>query len=142
MSKKKALWNLRCFLLSNATQQFWSLKGPGNMRKLVLWSAFAAILAVPAFAGTWSGTLLDGNCYSQQKSAKSCGASSTTTAFALDVSGKIYNFDEAGNTKAAAALKNRADRSVEPNARETPVAATVTGTVEGNTLQVDTIQVQ
>jgi hypothetical protein len=95
-----------------------------------------------SFAGTWSGTLLDGNCYAQQKSAKSCGATSTTTAFALNVSGKVYHLDEAGNRKAAAALKNRADRSIEPHARETPVGATVTGTAEGNTLQVDTIQVQ
>jgi len=112
------------------------------MRRIIVLSAFVTVFAALAFAGSWSGTLIDANCYRQQKTAKSCAATSSTTAFALDVSGKVYKLDQAGNDKAAAALRNRADRSANPDAQATPMAATVTGTKEGSTLQVDTIQVQ
>ncbi len=112
------------------------------MRKILVSCAFVTLFAALAFAESFSGTLLDASCYSQQKSATACAASGSTTAFALSVSGKVYNLDDAGNTKAAAAMKNRADRSTDQSAQKTPTAATVTGTQDGDTIKVESIQVQ
>jgi hypothetical protein len=72
-----------------------------------------------------------------------CDATGTTTAFALAASGKIFKFDDAGNAKAAEALKSRADRSANPNApASTSITAKVSGTKEGDNLKVESIEVQ
>ena len=49
-----------------------------------------------------------------------------------------------GNAKAAEAIKNRADRSSDPNkAASNQVVAKVTGTKDtDNTLKVDTVEIQ
>ncbi|MDR3701861.1 MAG: hypothetical protein P4L56_19585 [Candidatus Sulfopaludibacter sp.] len=80
---------------------------------------------------------------SQQKSVQACTPTSTTTAFLVVVSGKSYKLDDAGNTKAVEALKNRADRT-DPNAppASTAVSAKISGTAQGDTIVVDNIQVQ
>jgi hypothetical protein len=96
-----------------------------------------------ALANDYTGKLLDSACYQQQKSTRGCDATSATTTFAIDVSGKVYDLDSAGNSKAAEALKTRADRSADPNKPpKGPVTAKVAGTLSGNTVQVDTIEVQ
>jgi hypothetical protein len=54
----------------------------------------------------------------------------------------MYKLDDAGNVKAAEALKNRADRT-DPNAPpSTMVSARITGTLNGDTVKVETIDVQ
>jgi hypothetical protein len=59
------------------------------------------------------------------------------------VSGQAYKFDTSGNTKAAAALKSRADRSSDPNKPATgTITAKVNGTKDGQMIKVDTIEVQ
>jgi len=98
-------------------------------------------------AETWTGRLMDANCIDQQQKgagANACDPTSATTAFVIVVSGQAYKLDDAGNAKAADALKTRADRSAEPNKpASTQVAARVTGTKDGeNTVKVDTIEVQ
>ena len=45
-----------------------------------------------ALAGTWTGRLLDANCATRQTSAP-CAPTSSTTAFAVDVNGKILKLD-------------------------------------------------
>ena len=104
-----------------------------------------------AAAESFSGTLLDASCAAQQQSQQqqqqqsmqSCAPTSSTTSFALSVSGKIYNLDSNGNTKAAEAMKNRADRSANPNSTaSSAVTASVTGKKEGETITVETISVQ
>lgn len=113
------------------------------MRKILSLLAFSSVFAVVAFAGNWSGKLIDSSCYSQNKKVDTCQATSATASFAIDVSGKVYNLDSTGNTKAASAMKNRADRAADPNnpsAKE--VMATVSGTESGGTITVDTIDVQ
>ena len=113
------------------------------MRKLLSLFAFSSVFAMLAFAGDWSGKLIDASCYSQQKSATTCAASSTTTAFALDVSGKVYNLDASGNSKATSAMKNRADRAADPaNPQAKEIMAKVSGTESGGTITVDSIDVQ
>jgi hypothetical protein len=73
-----------------------------------------------------------------------CDPTSSTTAFALVASGKTFKLDDAGNAKAAEALKNRADRAANPSTpQSTSITAKVTGTKEGeNALKVEAIEVQ
>lgn len=119
------------------------------MRKAVRLSAFLAILATAAFAETWSGKLVDANCATQAKSGassqssaeSSCTPTASTTAFAIKTGSKVLKLDDAGNTKAADALKTRengANRSKSENAEMT---ATVKGTLSGDTIQVQSIDV-
>ena len=119
------------------------------MRRLLTVCAVAAVFSALALAETFTGRLIDASCYDQQKSASACEPTSTTTSFALDVSGKIYRFDANGNTKAAEAWKAHpgaergggAQGSAERAA--TRVMAKVTGTKEGdNTIMVDTIEIR
>jgi len=106
----------------------------------ILASAEAAL----ALAETWTGRLVDASCVDQQKAVTACDPTSSTTTFAIVVSGQGYKFDEAGNTKAMDALKGRADRSTDPSKSPSPqIAAKVTGTKDGdNTFKVETIDVQ
>jgi len=114
------------------------------MRKLLSLCGLLAVLCTLALADNFSGKLLDSSCYDQNKSAKGCDATSSTSSFLLDVSGKIYRLDTSGNTKAADALKNRAERSANPNQPAAgAVNAKVSGTMEGaDTLKVDAIEIQ
>ena len=113
------------------------------MQKILLSLASSSIFAMLAFGGSWSGKLIDASCYSQQKKAAGCEATSTTTAFALDVSGKFYTLDANGNSKAATAMKSRADRAVDPaNPQANQIMAKVSGTESGGTIAVDSVDVQ
>jgi archaellin len=112
------------------------------MRRILTSAAFLTLFAALAFAESWSGTLIDASCYSQQKNAASCTATISTTAFALNVSGQVFTMDDAGNTQATAALKSRADRSTDQDEKSSPITANVTGTKDGNTLKVDHIELQ
>ena len=112
------------------------------MRKTLTFAACVAFLATLAFAASWNGKLIDATCMSTQKNLSACSATSTTTSFLLDVNGKTYQLDEAGNTKAMEALKSRADRTA-PNApTTTAITAKVNGTKEGDTIKVESIEVQ
>jgi hypothetical protein len=114
------------------------------MRKVLLLCGLLAMFGALAMAENYSGKLLDSSCYDQQKSAKGCDATSSTTSFLLDVNGKVYRLDTTGNTKAADALKNHADRSSNPNKQAGgPINAKVSGTMDGaDTLKVDVIEIQ
>jgi len=79
------------------------------MRRILTVGVLAAALSVLAFAENFTGKLVDAGCMDQQKgaAAASCDATASTTMFGIVVSGKTYKFDEAGNAKAAEALKSR-----------------------------------
>ena len=109
------------------------------MRTVIKLTAFMAILAVAAFAESWSGKLVDASCTSPQKT-EACVPTSSTTAFALAAHGKMMKLDAEGNTKAGEALKakeNSADRAKNPNRA---ITATVQGTLSGDTIQVESIR--
>jgi hypothetical protein len=93
-------------------------------------------------AADFSGKLLDAPCYDTQKKSASCNATSATTAFAIDVSGTIYKLDRDGNSKAAAALKNRADRADPNQPQSKEILATVQGTDRGGMIVVEHLDVQ
>ena len=126
------------------------------MRRFV---TLLAVFSALALADNWSGKLADATCAAQQKAA-ACNPTEATTAFVLTASdGKMYKLDEAGNKKAADAMKNRADRTKDPSpnapaapapngptpnaaAESAAVNASVTGTLEGEVIKVEAIQVQ
>jgi hypothetical protein len=95
-----------------------------------------------ALAANFSGKLVDASCYDQQKKVAGCDATSTTTAFAIEVSGKVYKLDSAGDAKAADAIKNRADRTDPSKPQPKEVMAKVTGTEKGGTIAVEDLAVQ
>jgi hypothetical protein len=70
------------------------------MKTLLPLAALCSLLSVAAFGENYPGKLIDANCYSQQKKAAGCDASNASTAFALEVSGKVYALDATGNAKA------------------------------------------
>ena len=133
------------------------------MRNTLALAVFASAFSAVGFAADWTGTLLDSACHDRQqqpaqqqptqqqpapqanqsKSDASCMATGQTTSFAVNVAGKVYKLDAAGNTKAAAALKSRADRTApgkQPSSSD--ITAKVVGTESGGTIKVDTIEVQ
>ena len=119
------------------------------MGRILTLCAIVTVFASLALAETWNGRLIDANCYDQQSGQKNMGAcvpTSATSSFAISVQGKIYKLDEGGNTKAAAALKDRADRSANPNEANpttSGISATITGSMDSdNHIKVESIQVQ
>jgi hypothetical protein len=120
---------------------FSNLKG-SEMRILFTIATTITVFTTLALADSFSGKLLDTECLEQQKAPAACQATSNTMAFALYMSGKTYRFDDAGNQKAVKALRNRADRSADPNATAGPINATITGTQDGAVLKVESIEIQ
>jgi len=112
------------------------------MRKTMLLMALAGAFTMVARAESYSGKLLDAACYDQSKQADSCFATGTTTTFALEASGTVYKLDRTGNTKAAAAIKNRADRTDPAKQQSKEVTAKANGTEKGGTIAVESIEVQ
>ena len=113
------------------------------MRRIVTLCVLLASASALALADDFSGRLLDESCYAKEKAVAKCDATGATTSFALDVSGVIYKLDQEGNSKAEAAIKNRADRSM-PGSKTAPaqVMAKVTGTANNGVITVETINVQ
>ena len=117
------------------------------MSRVLSLGALFALFAALACAETWTGRLIDANCYDQQTEQKNIGACVPTTAtssFAVYTAGKLFKLDEQGNTKAAAAIKDRADRSMDP---QQPASGNLTVKVTGSVdqegkLKVETLEVQ
>jgi hypothetical protein len=113
------------------------------MKNILSLLALCSLFSVAALADNFSGKLIDASCYTQQKKTAGCDATSTTTAFVLDVSGKVYALDAVGNSKAATAMSSRADRAADPNDPQSKaVMAKVSGTEKSGTITVDSIDVQ
>jgi hypothetical protein len=112
------------------------------MRTFVAVIGLSALFGALAVAENFSGKLMDAACPDQQKAEVACQPSNSTTAFVLEQAGKMYKLDATGNVKAAEALKSRADRAADPNAPKTPVMAKITGTLAGDTIKVDKVEVQ
>jgi hypothetical protein len=112
------------------------------MRRLLTLFGTLAVFAALAFAENWTGQLADASCYEQNKTTKGCDATSSSATFVISISGKVYHLDESGNTKAGEAIRNRANRSADPNqAPAAAVNAKVSGKLEGETLKVDSIEI-
>ena len=113
------------------------------MKRTLLSFGVLMFAAALAYAETWTGRLLDANCATRQTTAP-CAPTSSTTGFAVEVNGKILKLDSEGNKKAAEAFKSYnsgAERAKEPNSQYSQVTATVNGTMKGNQIKVDSIEV-
>jgi len=124
--------------------------------KLGMLLVFVAALAC---AETWSGKLYDAKCTSQHetKDWSACVPTESSTMFALQVSDKLYKFDAEGNKKAAEAYKKSrsgAERAEDPagppskgsldmgKEQREVITAAVQGTLVGDVIRIDTIDVQ
>jgi hypothetical protein len=114
------------------------------MRKILSVCTLPLAFSAMALGASWSGKLIDADCYAKQQKTTGCEATSTTTAFALDSSGKVYKLDASGNQKAATAVKNRADRSTGSTSKmaSKEITAKVEGTESGDTITATSVDVQ
>jgi hypothetical protein len=104
------------------------------MRKLLVTSA---ISVVSAMADTWTGSVVDVMCKGKDLAnhTKSCNVSCAAGGFGLVLSdGKFVKFNETGNAKALAAIK--------ATAKEKDLKAKVTGTLDGEVIKVQSIEIQ
>lgn len=104
------------------------------MRKLFLLGSFTAAAAL---ADTWTGSVVDVMCKAKDLAnhTKSCNISCAKGGYGLVLSdGKFVKFNETGNAKALAAIR--------ATAKEKDLKARVTGTLDGEVIQVDSIEIQ
>lgn len=104
------------------------------MKKFVVTFCLAA---VSAFAGTWNGTVVDVMCKGKDLAShtKECALGCAKSGFGLVTSdGQFYKFDESGNSKAVAALKK--------TSKDKDLKAKVTGTMDGDVIKVDSIEME
>src|SRR5438046_3098198 len=107
------------------------------MKKLAVTIFAGSLFAIAAFAETWSGTLVDVSCKDKDLAGhtKKCAMGCSKSGFGLVLSdGKFVKFDEAGNAKALATLKS--------SSKEKDLKAKVSGTLDGDTVQVSSIELQ
>src|SRR3954447_1110430 len=107
------------------------------MKRILLLSAALALLSAGAFAETWSGTLVDVMCKGKDLAGHTtkCAASCAKSGYGLVLAdGKFVKFDEAGNAKTLATLK--------ATSKEKDLKAKVSGTVDGDTVMVSSIELQ
>jgi hypothetical protein len=106
-----------------------------TFQKAVLLLGLTAVLG---FGENISGTLMDANCKpvadknAPSDAPPSCSPKGSTTEFAVKTSaGKIYRLDGQGNARVASALKSDPGRT----------NVTVSGTIEGQTITVESIDI-
>ena len=100
-------------------------------------SVLLALCSSCAFAETWSGTLVDVMCKKQDLASHTtkCAIGCAKTGYGLVLSdGRFVKFDEAGNAKALAALK--------ATNKEKDLKAKVTGSLDGDTVQVESVALE
>jgi len=100
-------------------------------------------------AETFSGKVVDAACKDQNatppaaqstnppsaQTTNACEPTASTSSFGIELSdGKVLKLDGAGNTKVADMLKNSSNKS--------SLQATVTGSLDGQTVKVDTVDIK
>jgi hypothetical protein len=90
-----------------------------------------------AFAGAWSGTLVDVMCKNKDLAGHTakCALSCSKSGYGIVLAdGKFVKFDEAGNAKTLAALK--------ATSKEKDLKVKVNGALEDETIKVSSIELQ
>jgi hypothetical protein len=107
------------------------------MRRTTSIAACFVVPAALAFADSWTGKLVDASCKVSNEGTTTvadCLATPATHLFALELpDAKVLNLDAAGNGKAADAIKN---------AQKSGFTAKITGSLDGQTIKVETIEFQ
>lgn len=99
--------------------------------------AFLMLFSSLACAETWNGTLVDVMCKNKDLASHTtkCAIGCAKSGYGLVLAdGKFVKFDEAGNTKALAVLKT--------TGKEKDLKAKVTGTLDGDTVQVEAVELE
>jgi hypothetical protein len=116
------------------------------MRTIAKLGLALGVFAALSYGENLTGKLIDAACHeksaqaapeaaNQKSDLSSCQASASTTSFAVQTAdGKVIKLDAAGNAKASTAIKGNPDN-------KSPMA-TVSGTVDGQTVKVDSITVR
>src|SRR5438552_7956205 len=107
------------------------------MKRFLLLSAGVSLLSIGAFADSWTGTLVDVMCKGKDLAGHStkCAVSCAKSGYGLVLSdGKFVKFDESGNAKALATLKS--------TSKEKDLKAKVSGSLDGDTVKVSSIELQ
>jgi len=100
-------------------------------------AGLSLLFASLACAETWTGTLVDVMCKNQDLAnhTTKCAISCSKSGYGLVMAdGKFMKFDEAGNAKALAALK--------ATSKEKDLKAKVTGELDGDTVQVESVTLE
>jgi len=100
-------------------------------------SGLLALFSSLAFAETWNGTLVDVMCKNQDLASHTtkCALRCAKSGYGLVLAdGKFVKFDEAGNAKALAALK--------ATRKEKDLKAKITGSLDGETVQVESVVIE
>ena len=98
--------------------------------------AACLLLGSTAFAETWNGTLVDVMCKGKDLAShtRECAVTCAKSGFGLVMAdGKFVKFDEAGNAKALDALK--------ATSKDADLKATVTGSMDGDVIKVESISI-
>jgi hypothetical protein len=105
--------------------------------------------SVLCLAETWSGKVVDAACKDQAaapapaaqsaqpggQAANACEPTASTVSFGIELSdGKVLKLDSTGNTKAVEAMKSNTGKS--------SLQATVTGSLDGQTVKVESIDIK
>ena len=96
-------------------------------------AAFASL----GLAETWTGTVVDVMCKGRDLAShtRQCALDCAKGGYALvTAEGKFMKFDEGGNAKALAAIK--------ATSKEKDLKAKVTGSMDGDLIRVQSIQIQ
>ncbi|GEM_PF-3427898 len=84
---------------------------------------------------SWSGKLVDASCHERDPKA-SCPISATTTSYGIVTSdGSFYKLDSNGNSQVSKELEQKTTKTGSMN-------ATVTGSLQGDTINVQSVQIQ
>jgi hypothetical protein len=108
-----------------------------GMRSFVLSFALLASLVGAAAAESFSGTVVDVMCRGKDLAGhtRECAVSCAKSGYGLVTGdGKFLKFDEAGNARALTTLKKLT--------RDKDLKAKVSGTLNGDLLKVETIEIQ
>ena len=100
-------------------------------------SILLGLFSCAAFAETWNGTLVDVMCKNKDLASHTtkCAIACAKSGYGLVLAdGKFLKFDEAGNARALAALK--------ATSKEKDLKAKVTGTLDGETVQVESVALE
>ena len=107
------------------------------MKRLIPISIAILGLTTLALAETWTGTVVDVMCKGKDLAGHTakCAVSCSKGGYGLVLSdGKFVKFNETGNAKALAAVKS--------TSKEKDLKAKVTGTLDNDVINVESIDIQ
>jgi len=107
------------------------------MKRLIPISISIVALASLAMAESWTGTVVDVMCKGKDLAGHTakCAVSCSKGGYGLVLSdGKFVKFNETGNAKALASLK--------ATSKEKDLKAKVSGTLDGDVINVESIEIQ